>query len=603
MAILPRDKNRCGYSKRFLLQCPSITQNVLRIQKKTTVAGVPVETVAHTEFDAKAYEVRSVYNPPSMRMTMTRVSNGYALVSNITFVNTNGVEKTVQFLCVDGTNLSSSQYEDADTIINMVNSGKLAPMVINDLTNLNDVTLSKTDAYGGSIWYCLFLWEVFGRVGLIDDSHVFLSVVNVPMANAFWNGFLMTYGSGIEPGAPSMKPLTSLDVISHEATHGVIEALGNLEYQGESGALNESIADIFGTCLEKYFDIRADRSLFDWDLGEDFMSGSSRSALRSLSNPKAFQQPNTYKGENWFDTRRQEDQGGVHCNSGVNNYWYYCVATANKGTNDNGTNYQIPKEFEMFKLCRLIYFSLQGFNGYQKVNQFSTYTQYMNCILGNAKKFIGESNIDVGLESSLEEGFVAVGLKSRAGSPQEPGPTDPENPLPGPTDPTPGPEDPQWPPIPDDNSDGDDFPWPTPGPEGPTDPFPIPNPWPFPPQDPCPIPNPQPPQDPNWPPIPQWPPNFPIPFPTPQWPPQLPPWFPQFPDWMQFPWSQSVGCGQLTTYNPNSFRSIVSAGFSALKAKIGFGSPRYAGPMNSFGYIPQPVKQSRFSALKSRFGF
>lgn len=589
MTILPRDRNRCGYSKRFLLQCPSITQNVLRIQKKTSVAGVPVETINHTEFDTKSYEVRSVYNPPSMRMILTRVENGYALVSNITFTNKDGVAKTVQFLCVDGTNLQSYQYEDADSMINMVNSGQLPPLVIPDLTNLDDITLSKTDAYGASIWYCLFLWEIFDRVGLIDDSHVYLSVVNVPMANAFWNSHYMTYGSGVEPGAPAMKPLTSLDVVGHESGHGVIEALGNLEYQGESGALNESIADIFGTCLEKYFDIRADRSLFDWDLGEDFMKGSTRKALRSLSNPKMYDQPDTYKGQNWFDTRRQEDQGGVHYNSGVNNYFYYCVSTANKGTNDNGTNYEIQNAFEMFKLAKFIYLCLQGKDGYQKINQFSTYLQYMNCLISNCKKYITENGLDENLEQSVNEGFVAVGLLSRSGEPQ-----DPEDP------PLPDPEDPPLPPIPDDPQ----WPWP------PQEPGPSEPPYPWPPQEPTPVPIPGPcpcpPQDPNpfpfpFPfPIPQSP--FPIPqFPFPQWPPQLPDWFPQFP---QFPWAQSPGYGQLTTYNPHSFRSIVSAGFSALKTKFGFGRSTNYGLMNSFGYgFAQPVKQSRFGALKSRFGF
>ena len=72
-----------------------------------------------------------------------------------------------------------------------------------------------------------------------------------------------------------------LDIVGHEASHGVVEASGGLVYQGESGALNESIADIFGTCLEKYYDIKSGKSLFDWDMGEDIGRN-----LRSMSNPK-----------------------------------------------------------------------------------------------------------------------------------------------------------------------------------------------------------------------------------------------------------------------------------------------------------------------------
>ena len=89
------------------------------------------------------------------------------------------------------------------------------------------------------------------------------------MANAFWNSHYMTYGNGKEPGALSdMEPLTSIDVVGHEASHGIIEALGGLVYQGESGAINESIADIIGTCLEKYYDIKSQSNLFDWLMGK-----------------------------------------------------------------------------------------------------------------------------------------------------------------------------------------------------------------------------------------------------------------------------------------------------------------------------------------------
>lgn len=573
MTILPRNKQRCGYSKRFLLKCPSITENVLRIKAKTNVSGVPVETVAYADFDSKSFETKSFYNPPSIRMTLTRVSNGYALISNITFVNTTGIIKTIQFLCVDGSNLQSYQYEDSDLMINMVNEGQLPPIVIPDLINLDDTTLSKVDAYAASIWNCLFLWEILGRVGLIDDSHVCLMVLNVPMANAFWNGHFAVIGSGVETGAPSMKPLSSLDVIGHEFGHAVIEALGNLEYQGESGALNESIADIFGTCLEKYFDIRGDRSLFDWDLGEDFLKGNSRAALRSLSNPKMYEQPDTYKGKYWFDTRRQEDQGGVHFNSGVSNYFYYCAATGKKGTNDNGTNYDIKDPFEMFKLAKFIYLSLKGGDGYQKITQYSTYSQYANCLMANVNKFITDNGLDAKLADSVKEGLIAVGVVQRESEPPIP-PDGPEDP------------DPEWPEEP-----GPEEPWPSP--QDPTpQPWPIPTPWPQPSPCPCPQPNPYP--------VPQ----NPFPFPLPDWLPPIGDWFPQFPQFPlpQFPWATAPGCGQLTTHNPNSFRGLLSVGVNVLKAKFGFAS-RYPSNAYSMPMARAPVRQSRFTSLRNRFGF
>ncbi len=597
MTILPRNKQRCGYSKRFLLKCPSITENVKSIQPRRNVNYngnvVAIETLQYLEFDDRAIDVKSGYNPEFMRMPLTRltpldnfvgpsaipskdVKGACALVSNIQFG-----DKTIQFLCVDGTNLQSYQYEDSSTIIRMVNSGQLPPIIIPDLQNMNATQLSMVDAYGGSIWYCMFLWEVFGRVGLIDDSHVFLCLVNIPIANAFWNSHYLSMGSGSEPGAPPMDPLTSIDVIGHEAGHGIIEALGNLEYQGESGALNESIADIFGICLEKYFDIRGDRKLFDWDLGEDFMTKTGRGALRSLENPKKYEQPDTYKGKYWFDTRRQEDQGGVHFNSGVGNYFYYCAATGKKGTNDHGTNYDIKDQFEMFKLAKFIYLSLKGGDGYQKITQYSTFSQYAGCLMANVDKFLIDNTLDAKLADSVKEALTAVGIVSRSDE------------LPIPPDGPPGPDepDPEWPPEENPLPGPDDWPvppnYPTP-PEYPIPQWPPENPFPFPP---CPQqPTPYPPQ----------PTPFPIPFPLPDW---LPiPQFPQFPlpQFPNFPWTTSPGCGQLTTYNPNSFRGLLSAGVSALKAKFGFGNSY---PSNVASMYATPVRQSRFMSLRNRLGF
>jgi bacillolysin len=61
--------------------------------------------------------------------------------------------------------------------------------------------------------------------------------------NAFWNGEYMFYGNG----ASAFKPLArGLDVGGHEMTHGVVQNTAGLEYQGESGAINESMADCFG---------------------------------------------------------------------------------------------------------------------------------------------------------------------------------------------------------------------------------------------------------------------------------------------------------------------------------------------------------------------
>ncbi|MBK7683900.1 MAG: M4 family metallopeptidase [Bacteroidetes bacterium] len=67
--------------------------------------------------------------------------------------------------------------------------------------------------------------------------------------NAFWNGSVMTYGDG---DGSTFSPLTELDIIGHELTHGVTSNTSNLVYSYQSGALNESFSDIFGVTIDFY---------------------------------------------------------------------------------------------------------------------------------------------------------------------------------------------------------------------------------------------------------------------------------------------------------------------------------------------------------------
>jgi Zn-dependent metalloprotease len=145
---------------------------------------------------------------------------------------------------------------------------------------------------------------------------------------------IMAYGLG---DGTSMSPVVGLDVEGHEFTHLVVDNNGNdgLVYQGESGALNESFADIFGTCIEFYSGVNP-----DWNIGEDIMIGEP--FMRSMSNPKAAQNPNTYDGAYWVDPNNiGYDKGGVHINSGVQNFWFYLLCQGGSGTNDKGNSYSL----------------------------------------------------------------------------------------------------------------------------------------------------------------------------------------------------------------------------------------------------------------------
>jgi Zn-dependent metalloprotease len=164
----------------------------------------------------------------------------------------------------------------------------------------------------------------FSRNSIDGVGGNILSFVNITedngssMENAFWNGEAMWYGNG----GSTFKPLArGLDVGGHEMTHGVVEKTANLVYQGESGALNESFADVFGAMIDSD----------DWKIGEDVMQTgvNPNNCLRDLSNPhngvnsnSPWWQPN-HTNEQYTGS---QDNGGVHINSGITNYAYYLFA-------------------------------------------------------------------------------------------------------------------------------------------------------------------------------------------------------------------------------------------------------------------------------------
>ncbi|MPY99034.1 MAG: hypothetical protein GEU97_13740 [Actinophytocola sp.] len=135
-----------------------------------------------------------------------------------------------------------------------------------------------------------------------------------PMVNAFWNGNGVFYGGGM-PQAD--------DVVAHELTHGVIEQTANLMYWYQSGAINESMADVFGELVDlNNGNTEADNP---WKLGEDSPFG----IVRDMADPEATNQPDrmtspTYSAET-IDSNRF-DNGGVHTNSGVGNKAAYLIA-------------------------------------------------------------------------------------------------------------------------------------------------------------------------------------------------------------------------------------------------------------------------------------
>jgi Zn-dependent metalloprotease/PKD repeat protein len=168
--------------------------------------------------------------------------------------------------------------------------------------------------------------NTFGHNSINGDGGDIISLINVAeddgssMENAFWNGQAAFYGNG----GTNFKPLAgALDVTAHELGHGVISNTANLEYEGQSGAINEGYADIFGSMVDRD----------DWLIGEDITKTtfSPSGALRNMADPhnmgisgNSYWQPK-HVSEMYLGSK---DNGGVHINSGIVSYAYYLYATA-----------------------------------------------------------------------------------------------------------------------------------------------------------------------------------------------------------------------------------------------------------------------------------
>jgi Zn-dependent metalloprotease len=241
--------------------------------------------------------------------------------------------------CQKGTNYGTAiEFNDADN--NWIGFNN---------ANFDDAAL---DAHWGAgkvydYWKNIHARNSYNNANAVINSYVHFDNL---YDNAFWDGIRMTYGDGSNV-AGGFTALTSIDVCSHEIGHAICENTSNLVYQRESGAMNEGFSDIWGAAVEKFADpLEADAAAKSYFLiGEEIAVGGG--ALRSMSNPKAFGDPDTYGGINWKDvtttgcvtpSQSGNDFCGVHSNSGLLNYWFYLLVTGKTGINDLGNSYSVP---------------------------------------------------------------------------------------------------------------------------------------------------------------------------------------------------------------------------------------------------------------------
>ncbi|MFF0423449.1 M4 family metallopeptidase [Streptomyces sp. NPDC004520] len=149
--------------------------------------------------------------------------------------------------------------------------------------------------------------------------------------NAFWDGEQMVFGDG--DGEIFLDFTLPVDVIGHELTHGFTQYTAGLEYYGQSGALNESVSDVFGSLVKQYA-LGQTAEQADWLIGAGLLGPSVDSgvALRSMKEPGTAydddvlgKDPQPATMDDYVRTSR--DNGGVHINSGIPNHAFYLLAT------------------------------------------------------------------------------------------------------------------------------------------------------------------------------------------------------------------------------------------------------------------------------------
>jgi Zn-dependent metalloprotease len=179
-----------------------------------------------------------------------------------------------------------------------------------------------------------------GRDSIDDKGMIIVSTVHFQSgyANAFWNGQQMVYGDAY--GFADAD-----DVIAHELTHGVTDYESSLFYYYQSGAINEAFSDIWGEFVDQTNGAGNDDASVKWLMGEDV---TGMGAIRSMSNPPAYGDPDRVGSANYQCDTNEQDRGGVHTNSGVVNKAAYLMVDGGTFNSKTVTGLGLTKTAKIF---------------------------------------------------------------------------------------------------------------------------------------------------------------------------------------------------------------------------------------------------------------
>jgi Zn-dependent metalloprotease len=254
-----------------------------------------------------------------------------------------------------------------------------------------------------------YLREVLKRNNIDNKGGRMVSVVNCLVQDkktdgrvwqdAFWDGRHMVYGQMRFNGR--LRSLASnLDVVAHEAFHGVTSNTARLEYLFETGALNESYSDIFGILISNRS--VADIGAWDWKLADGL--NSNKDAYRNLRDPSLCGQPMHYR--KYQERTLDQDKGGVHINSGIHNCAAYNIMAAQK----DGAFLFTPTD-----LAAMFYVALT-----QHLARQATFSASRRAVLLATRSYFRKLPTDELEErvQAVEDGFAAAGIGKSRKSPR-----------------------------------------------------------------------------------------------------------------------------------------------------------------------------------------
>jgi len=254
---------------------------------------------------------------------------------------------------------------------------------------VNDQSVNQ--AYDNSGTCYEFYKNSFNRDSIDGKGRKLSSTVHYAVSynNAFWDGTQMVYGDG--DGVVFSDFAGDLSVVCHELTHAVVSYSANLRYQGESGALNEAMADIMGASSTVYK--AGGIGPNTWHIGHDcYLEGV---ALRYMDNP--ILDDASY---DWYPTRYKgsADNGGVHWNSGIANLAYVLMVQGGVHPQQKSTNW--VEEIGISQAQQIFYTALT-----QYMTQTTTFAGARAATETAAKTLFG-----VTAEQSVSGAWEAVGV-------------------------------------------------------------------------------------------------------------------------------------------------------------------------------------------------